>query len=175
MNTPGGDLIRSTVGICEELEKEVVLFGSSQTNREKSAAALREVFPNLNVRIITGEYDFRSGDDSRYVATQIDKINPSLAIMAGFQTQAEEWINSWLLSDVNVGLVGNFGQTIDVWAEKRWVPPQFAREHGFGWILRLCFDSKQRRTNYARTLLVFGKIALLDAFEEKRRGRSTPY
>lgn len=164
VNTPGGYLIREVVGFCAETGRKVVLFGSSEENRKRAASVLDCESSGLKIEIVSGEYDFSNPTDSVWVASQIDLLSPDLAIMAGHEVEAETWINHWLGEDISLGVVGNFGQTIDVWAGQRWVPPQFLRDRGVGWMLRLVFESLERRNRYAKVLLAFGKIALLDTF-----------
>lgn len=172
VNTPGGYLIREVVDFCAAAGKRVVLFGSNEENRCRVASILRCESPGLKIERVGGEYDFFNPTDSAWVASQIDSMSPDLAIMAGHEVEAEIWINRWLGEDVNFGIVGNFGQTIDVWAGQRWIPPQFFRDRGLGWMLRLVSESPERRSRYAKVLLAFGKMTLLDILNRVSGGKS---
>ncbi len=83
--------------------------------------------------------------------------------MAGNEIEAEKWIDKWLIeTGARVKIVGNFGQTVDVWSGTKKVPSKIFRNHGLGWMMRLMIEKPERRTRYGKVLVAFGNMMLLD-------------
>src|SRR3989344_776370 len=153
--------------LCAEQNQKVVVFGASEESRRLAVQRLQTTISNLNIMDIQGDYKFSNETDSQYVTEKIGSSNASLALMAGTEVEAEEWIYRRLIQgNVEVRLAGNFGQTIDVWAEKKKYIPELARKYGFEWLFRLIYDSPERKKRYRNVLVMFGRMAIMDMLKK---------
>ncbi|MCX7996867.1 MAG: WecB/TagA/CpsF family glycosyltransferase [Patescibacteria group bacterium] len=101
--------------------------------------------------------------------TQLDELQPDFAIMAGNEIEAQQWIDEWLINNgVNIGIVGSFGQILDVWSGTKPVPPEFFRKRGLGWLLRIPLETPSRRKRYIKVLAAFGTMWLRDMLKDDR-------
>ncbi|MDO8577205.1 MAG: WecB/TagA/CpsF family glycosyltransferase [Candidatus Daviesbacteria bacterium] len=160
---PGVNVTKMAIEISADQDKSVLLIGSTTENRVEAVRNLQARHSKLQINQIPGEYNFANTTDSEWLINEIDKFNPNFLIMAGIQIQAETWINHWLVgSQVNVGLVGNFGQTIDLLAGKR-ADHSLARKVGLEWFCRFFTEPEGKANSHASSLWRFAQFVSRDA------------
>lgn len=159
---PGVNFTKMAIEISADQDKSVLLIGSTTENRVGAVRNLRARYSNLQINQIPGEYNFVNTTDSKWLIDEIDKLNPNFLIMAGIQIQAETWINHWLVgSQVNVGLSGNFGQTIDLLAGKR-ADHCLARKVGLEWFCRFFTEPDEKVNSHVSRLWRFTQFVARD-------------
>lgn len=163
---PGVELASSLVEKCAAYGKKVTLFGSDEASRETAAVNLKTKHPSSNVNTVPGNYSFDDSKQTQEILEKLNRLAPDLAIMAGSQIEAESWINRWIVNQLSsVKVVGNFGQTIDVWSGRR-NNYSLTRKLGFEWLLRIVIANPQRREADLHIMLTFGKLVLLDLLNQ---------
>lgn len=165
IRVPGMTLVRGVLEKCQKEGYKVALLGSSEENRQLALTNMRRIYPGLQVATVeSGYYDFGNDGSPAAIIDRLSKLQPDFAIMAACQVVAEGWIDHWIVGqNTGVGVIGNFGQAIDVLAGVR---RDFAtsRRLGLEWLLRLTLNTTNRREKLA-VLLAFGKMALLDGLQ----------
>lgn len=156
---PGGDTIRLLVNELVQFGKPLVLVGSTQENRQRVAAVFGSEVPDLKVIVIEGEHNFDDPVESEKIAKLIHGIQPGLTLVACDEIRGPRWIDKYLIKPkLGSGVVVSGGQTIDVWACVKTTPPKLARDLGFGWLIRMFLEKKERRNRY---LEVFKELIYL--------------
>ena len=156
----GIELLNRILDECNQRQMNIALLGSGESQREHAKKNIKLRYPSIKVCSIPGNYNFHNTDDSKRIIDIMFDASPEFVIMAGKQTEAELWINRWLLGKgLNINLVANFGQGIDIVGGVR-QDYKLARRLGFEWFLRVVFESNDFRSDRLRTFIAFGKMAL---------------
>lgn len=154
--TTGGDVARGTVKLIDKRKQTVCLVGSNSLNRRRAAMVIDGENPNLSVITYEGRDDFECVKDSHAIADFLAKTTPDFVLLAAYEILGQEWIDKWIIQQgIDVGVIGNFGQIIDVWAGNRPVPHEIFRDNGLGWMFRIMMETPERRKRYIKVLNKF--------------------
>lgn len=176
VRTPGGNLARSIVAFCAETDKRVALIGALPDKRNKAAQVISSEHPGIDIVAVPGEYQFTNITDSNWICAKLDELEADFVVMAGTGVDAVEWIDrNIVLNQLSVGLVGNFGQTIDVWSGLKRTPPRWAHRYGIEWLMRMPLESSTKNQRYLRDLCRFGNMVISDLISKDRSHPSSQH
>lgn len=171
----GIDVLNQALSECSQRRMKVALLGSSERNRNLAQQSIQLKYPNLQVKTIQGDYNFRSECDSRMIVERVRDASPNFVVVAGNQVESELWISKRLLGKyLNINLVGNFGQAIDLLANVRH-DFKMARKLGIEWFMRMLFESSDFRKERTETFIAFSRMVLFGKTDSFSKGKSSRF
>jgi len=143
-------------------------LGSPDGVAEKGAAALRRMYPGLQIEVSNGYFDARPGSSgNEEVVQRINAYKPDLLMVGMGMPRQEFWtLENYARLDAHVILASN-GAAIDYVAGAVPTPPRWAGRLGLEWAFRLV--SEPRRL-FGRYLIEPWYILMLLAMDFVRRG-----
>lgn len=164
----GHQLVEDMIRICADKGKKVLLLGSIPENRALAMRNLKVRYQNLIIDQVPGEYSFRDAADSQRVVSTIDAMSPDLCIMAIDEIAGERWIDQWLIGhNVNAGVIGGFGRTIDITAHPKNRPPDVVSRLGLASIHNIPSMTPARRKRFFMMLPSLASLAVKDLITKK--------
>ena len=143
-------------------------LGSPDGVAEKGAAALRRMYPGLQIEVSNGYFDARPGSsENEAVVQRINAYKPDLLMVGMGMPRQEFWtLENFARLDTHVILASN-GAAIDYVAGAVPTPPRWAGRLGLEWAFRLV--SEPRRL-FGRYLIEPWYVLMLLAMDFVRKG-----
>jgi len=143
-------------------------LGSPDGVAEKGAAALRRMYPGLQIEVSNGYFDARLGSsENEAVVQRINAYKPDLLMVGMGMPRQEFWtLENFARLDTHVILASN-GAAIDYVAGAVPTPPRWAGRLGLEWAFRLV--SEPRRL-FGRYLIEPWYVVMLLAMDFVRKG-----
>jgi len=144
-NINGTDLLPHICRRAVKADKSLFLMGAEPGIAERTAANLKEQFPNL--RIAGTHHGYFSSADNDKVVKDINRSNADILFVAMGSPYQEQWIaeNKYRLHTSVAMAVGGL---FDFYSGKISRAPQWMREMGLEWIYRLAMEPRVKFNRY---------------------------
>lgn len=143
------DFIWDLAGLCAARSFSLYLLGARPGVAERSAARLKERYPQLNVvGVMHGYFEKESGSaENEAVVSHINAVRPNVLVVGFGMPAQENWlIDHWDALDVDVTFTG--GAVFDYVAGDIRRGPRWMRNHGLEWLFRLLMDPRRLGRRY---------------------------
>jgi N-acetylglucosaminyldiphosphoundecaprenol N-acetyl-beta-D-mannosaminyltransferase len=131
----GIDLVKNIFSIRQERKIRFFFFGSRPGVAEAAAENMRKAYPWIEVSGCRNGYF--SEDEEKSIVEQINSSGADILLVALGVPKQEKWIYAHK-DELKVKVCIGVGGSLDVFAGKVKLAPEFLRKNGLEWLYRLC-------------------------------------
>jgi len=150
---PGVEFMHTICRLAQEQGKRVFLFGAREAVNHKAQAALKELYPGLDV--VGGRHGFLSAGETEELIAEINALQVDVLFVALGSPRQELWLREHG-PKLNVRVCQGVGGSFDVLSGEVKRAPAFARATNLEWLFRLL--SNPRRAGRQKSLVSFAGL-----------------
>lgn len=147
---PGRIIFTYLLEWANKNKKKIYLLGATNSINKKALSVITKNFPNLYIdgsgdlildksaNPVSEEYVLKQKD----IVGRINRFMPDILFVAFGAPKQEIWVNNWI-DNLRIGGAMVIGGTLDYYAGKAKLPPNFISKIGLEWSWRLFWEPKR--------------------------------
>jgi N-acetylglucosaminyldiphosphoundecaprenol N-acetyl-beta-D-mannosaminyltransferase len=161
-NTPP-DFFQQICELAVENSARLFFLGARPGIAEKTAAILREEYPDIQIMTHHGHFNFLT--ESEFIVSQINNFQTKILVLGMGMPQQERWIIE-NYDKLNVSIILPAGAIFDYVSGTVYRAPRWMTDHGFEWLGRLAIEPRRLWKRYIiGNPLFFWRIIKCDIFK----------
>lgn len=154
----GMDLMPALMGVAEENNMSVYLYGSTDEILKKIVTKAKIEFPNLELNLYSPPFRVLSEGEKEKIVSMINQKNPDFVFVALGCPKQEKWMAEHK-GKINSCMIG-LGGALEVYAGIKSRAPKWMQDYSLEWLYRLIQDPKRLWKRYLMTNTLFMLLLL---------------
>lgn len=161
---PGIEFSKEMIRFCAQNSRKIALIGASENVIQKAAENLKKEFETLDIAYIHNGF-FDSNEEAKIIS-ELEKIQPSLVLVALGVPKQEYFINKYRNNLPNTMFIG-VGGSFDVWSGEVQRAPIAFQKLGCEWLYRVLKQPSRFKRIFPTLPMFLIKVIIEKVFRKK--------